>query len=199
MSPDDGPREPTSASARRSAPASPSSPRRSTSRRRHARARRRGHRGRGREPRAGPRAKARASTATRSAGTSSATCSRTRRRSSTASASSCTRSTPTRRRGGSTIPALVEVNLSRRAVEVGHRARGPAAFLELYGDVRGLMTMPPASRRSRGVAPVLPRACASSPSEHGLRELSMGTSQDYRVAAEEGATLVRVGSVLYGE
>ena len=34
--------------------------------------------------------------------------------------------------------------------------------------------------------------------EHGLAELSMGTSQDYRVAAEEGATLVRVGSVLYG-
>jgi uncharacterized pyridoxal phosphate-containing UPF0001 family protein len=35
--------------------------------------------------------------------------------------------------------------------------------------------------------------------EHGLRELSMGTSQDYRVAAEEGATLVRVGSVLLQE
>ncbi len=34
--------------------------------------------------------------------------------------------------------------------------------------------------------------------EHGLHELSMGTSQDYRVAAEEGATLIRVGSVLYG-
>jgi uncharacterized pyridoxal phosphate-containing UPF0001 family protein len=32
---------------------------------------------------------------------------------------------------------------------------------------------------------------------HGLVELSMGTSQDYRVAAEEGATLVRVGSLLY--
>ena len=35
--------------------------------------------------------------------------------------------------------------------------------------------------------------------QHGLKELSMGTSQDYRVAAEEGATLVRIGSVLYGE
>ena len=35
--------------------------------------------------------------------------------------------------------------------------------------------------------------------EHSLTELSMGTSQDYRVAAQEGATLVRVGSVLYGE
>jgi PLP dependent protein len=35
--------------------------------------------------------------------------------------------------------------------------------------------------------------------QYGLQDLSMGTSQDYRVAAEEGATLVRVGSVLYGE
>jgi uncharacterized pyridoxal phosphate-containing UPF0001 family protein len=34
---------------------------------------------------------------------------------------------------------------------------------------------------------------------HGLRELSMGTSQDYRVAADEGATMVRLGSVLYGK
>jgi uncharacterized pyridoxal phosphate-containing UPF0001 family protein len=34
---------------------------------------------------------------------------------------------------------------------------------------------------------------------YGLRELSMGTSQDYRVAADEGATMVRVGSVLYGK
>ena len=34
---------------------------------------------------------------------------------------------------------------------------------------------------------------------HGLRQLSMGTSQDYRVAAEEGATYVRVGSTILGE
>jgi hypothetical protein len=33
--------------------------------------------------------------------------------------------------------------------------------------------------------------------EHGLTELSMGTSQDYKVAAEEGATMIRIGSVLY--
>ena len=43
------------------------------------------------------------------------------------------------------------------------------------------------------------RRLAELAHEHGLTELSMGTSQDYRVAAEEGATLVRVGSVLYGE
>ena len=35
--------------------------------------------------------------------------------------------------------------------------------------------------------------------QHGLQELSMGTSQDYRIAVEEGATLIRVGSVLYAD
>jgi uncharacterized pyridoxal phosphate-containing UPF0001 family protein len=43
------------------------------------------------------------------------------------------------------------------------------------------------------------RRLAELAREHGLTELSMGTSQDYRVAAQEGATFVRVGSVLYGE
>jgi uncharacterized pyridoxal phosphate-containing UPF0001 family protein len=43
------------------------------------------------------------------------------------------------------------------------------------------------------------RRLAELAREHGLRELSMGTSQDYRVAIEEGATLIRVGSVLYAE
>ena len=50
--------------------------------------------------------------------------------------------------------------------------------------------------------PPAPRSCArlrELASEHGLSELSMGTSQDYRVAVEEGATLVRLGSVLYQE
>ena len=41
-------------------------------------------------------------------------------------------------------------------------------------------------------------ACASSPRRHGLRRLSMGTSQDFAVAVEEGATIVRVGTRLYG-
>ena len=40
-------------------------------------------------------------------------------------------------------------------------------------------------------------ACAELAEQYGLRELSMGTSQDYRVAADEGATMVRLGSVLY--
>ena len=60
------------------------------------------------------------------------------------------------------------------------------------------MTMPPETADPEASRPYF-RRLAELAREHGLRELSMGTSQDYRVAAEEGATLVRVGSVLYGE
>ena len=59
------------------------------------------------------------------------------------------------------------------------------------------MTMPPASDEPEASRPYF-RRLRELAEEHGLRELSMGTSQDYRVAAEEGATYVRVGSVLYG-
>ena len=59
------------------------------------------------------------------------------------------------------------------------------------------MTMPPAAADPEASRPFF-RRLRELAAEHGLRELSMGTSQDYRVAAEEGATLVRVGSVLYG-
>jgi uncharacterized pyridoxal phosphate-containing UPF0001 family protein len=96
-----------------------------------------------------------------------------------------------------TIPALVEVNLSGEATKSGITPEELPRFLELYGDVRGLMTMPPASDDPEGSRPYF-RRLRELAEEHGLRELSMGTSQDYRVAAEEGATYVRVGSVLYG-
>ncbi len=59
------------------------------------------------------------------------------------------------------------------------------------------MTMPPFTDDPEDEPAAFRRACASSPAQHGLRQLSMGTSQDYRVAAEEGATIVRLGTVLY--
>jgi len=96
-----------------------------------------------------------------------------------------------------TIPALVEVNLSGEPTKSGIPPDDLARFLELYPDVRGLMTMPPASDDPEASRPYF-RRLRELAHEHGLRELSMGTSQDYRVAAEEGATYVRVGSVLYG-
>jgi uncharacterized pyridoxal phosphate-containing UPF0001 family protein len=95
------------------------------------------------------------------------------------------------------IPALVEVNLSGEPTKSGVAPADLAAFLQVYGDVRGLMTMPPLAGDPEGSRPYF-RQLRELAAAHGLRELSIGTSQDYRVAAEEGATYVRVGSVLWG-
>jgi pyridoxal phosphate enzyme (YggS family) len=95
------------------------------------------------------------------------------------------------------IPALVEVNLSGEATKSGIKPEQLSRFLSLYDDVRGLMTMPPETDDPEASRPYF-RRLAELAREHNLRELSMGTSQDYRVAAAEGATLVRIGSVLYG-
>jgi PLP dependent protein len=95
-----------------------------------------------------------------------------------------------------TVPALVEVNLSGEETKSGIAPDELPRFLELYPDVRGLMTMPPLADDADESRPYF-RRLRELALEHGLRELSMGTSQDYAVAAEEGATLVRVGSVLY--
>jgi hypothetical protein len=100
-----------------------------------------------------------------------------------------------------TIPALVEVNLSGEESKSGVRPADLAGFLaalrDLGVEVRGLMTMPPLSDDPERSRPFF-RELALLAGEHGLPELSMGTTQDYRVAAEEGATFVRVGSVLFG-
>jgi pyridoxal phosphate enzyme (YggS family) len=97
-----------------------------------------------------------------------------------------------------TIPALVEVNLSGEPTKSGVAPDDLQHFLELYPDVRGLMTMPPATDDPESSRPWF-RRLRDLAEAHGLRELSMGTSQDYRVAVEEGATFVRLGSVLWRE
>jgi PLP dependent protein len=94
------------------------------------------------------------------------------------------------------IPALVEVNLSGEATKSGVAPDELGAFLGLYRDVRGLMTMPPLADDPETSRPYF-RRLRELAAEHRLSELSMGTSQDYRVAVEEGATLIRVGSVLW--
>jgi hypothetical protein len=96
------------------------------------------------------------------------------------------------------IPALVEVNLSGERTKSGVAPEALEEFLGLYDDVRGLMTMPPATDDPDASRPYF-RRLRELAEASGLRELSMGTSQDYRVAVEEGATLVRVGSILYRE
>jgi len=95
-----------------------------------------------------------------------------------------------------TIPALVEVNLSAEESKSGVAPEALPAFLELYPQVRGLMTMPPFTDDPETSRPYF-RRLRDLATNYGLKELSMGTSQDYRVAVEEGATLVRVGSVLF--
>jgi hypothetical protein len=95
------------------------------------------------------------------------------------------------------IPALVEVNLAGEETKSGIPEAELESFLELYGDVRGLMTMPPETSDPKASRPYF-RRLRELAEQHGLQELSMGTSQDFRVAVDEGATLVRLGSVLYG-
>ena len=62
--------------------------------------------------------------------------------------------------------------------------------------VSGLMTMPPFTEKAEDSRRYFARL-AELAAEHGLERLSMGTTQDYEVAVEEGATIVRLGSVLY--
>jgi len=97
-----------------------------------------------------------------------------------------------------TVPALLEVNLSGEQSKSGVDPDDLSRLIESYPDVCGLMTMPPETSDPEVSRPYF-RRLRELAQQHGLSDLSMGTSQDYRVAAEEGATLVRLGSVLYGE
>ncbi len=94
------------------------------------------------------------------------------------------------------IPALVEVNLSGEETKSGVPESELDALIAAYPNVRGLMTMPPETADPESSRPYF-RRLGELAAERDLAELSMGTSQDYRVAAEEGATLIRIGSVLY--
>lgn len=95
------------------------------------------------------------------------------------------------------LRVLVEVNVAGEEGKGGVAPEDVGAFVERCPvPVAGLMTMPPlaaAPEDSRPWFRVLRRLAA----EHGLSELSMGTTQDYEVAVEEGATLVRIGTRLF--
>jgi pyridoxal phosphate enzyme (YggS family) len=94
------------------------------------------------------------------------------------------------------IPALVQVNLAGEETKSGISPDDLPRFLELYPDARGLSTMPPFADDPEESRPYF-RKLREMAEQHGLTQLSMGTSQDYKVAAEEGATMIRIGSVLY--
>jgi PLP dependent protein len=99
------------------------------------------------------------------------------------------------------VPALVEVNVSGEETKSGVDPDELDAFLAAVRgegvEIRGLMTMPPFADDPEESRPYF-RRLRELAEARGLSELSMGTSQDYRVAAEEGASIVRIGSVLFG-
>jgi len=94
------------------------------------------------------------------------------------------------------VPALVQVNLAGEESKSGIAPEELPRFLELYPRVQGLSTMPPATNDPERSRPYF-RKLRKLAEQHDLTELSMGTSQDYKVATQEGATMIRIGSVLY--
>ena len=102
-----------------------------------------------------------------------------------------------RRHANPATEVLVEVNVAGEQGKGGVEPSELPAFIERCPvRVGGLMTMPPFSQDPEASRPHFARL-AELAAEHGLGRLSMGTSQDWRVAVEEGATIIRLGTVLY--
>ena len=92
---------------------------------------------------------------------------------------------------------LIQVNVAGEESKEGINPAELGDYIERCpSPVTGLMTMPPFVERAEDSRRHFARL-AELAAEHGLERLSMGTSQDYEVAVEEGATIVRLGSVLY--
>jgi PLP dependent protein len=92
---------------------------------------------------------------------------------------------------------LLEVNVAGEEAKAGVAPERIAHYLENQPlPVAGLMTMPPLAEDPESSRPWF-AALRELADRHGLEHLSMGTSQDYVVAAEEGATIVRIGTSLY--
>ena len=92
---------------------------------------------------------------------------------------------------------LVEVNLAGEESKAGIAPEALGEFIDsVPARVVGLMTMPPFAENPEGSRPYFTRL-AGLAADHGLERLSMGTSQDWEVAVEEGATTIRLGTSLY--
>ncbi len=99
--------------------------------------------------------------------------------------------------GGADTEVLIEVNVAGEEGKGGVAPADLAAFVERCPvRVGGLMTMPPFSRDPEASRPHFARLAALADA-HGLERLSMGTSQDWRIAVEEGATIIRLGTALF--
>jgi len=106
------------------------------------------------------------------------------------------------RGAGGRLPCYLEVNISGEATKqgIGPEELGPlltqvASYSHI--EVAGLMTVAPQVPDPEQVRPVF-RALRELALAHGLRGLSMGMSEDYPVAVEEGATAIRIGRALFG-
>jgi uncharacterized pyridoxal phosphate-containing UPF0001 family protein len=101
------------------------------------------------------------------------------------------------RHGDADTEVLVEVNVAGEEGKGGVTPAQLGDFIERCPvTVSGLMTMPPFSQDPEASRPYFARL-AELAGEYGLARLSMGTSQDYEVAVQEGATIVRLGTILY--
>jgi pyridoxal phosphate enzyme (YggS family) len=98
---------------------------------------------------------------------------------------------------GSLPRVLVQVNIAGEASKEGIASDKLAEFISSCPfEISGLMTMPPLAADPED-ARLYFRRLTELARMHGLKELSMGTTQDFEVAIEEGATLIRVGSALF--
>ena len=109
---------------------------------------------------------------------------------------------------GLTVDVLIEVNVAGEEQKYGITPKNAAELAQTVAeapslDLRGLMTMAPFVDDPEAVRPVFARLrelserLAPDLPEGAMRDLSMGMTQDFEVAIEEGATLVRVGSALF--
>ena len=103
---------------------------------------------------------------------------------------------------GQVVDALLQVNVAAEASKGGVGPDAVGETLDTIGKlahvrVRGLMTIPPEVERAEDSRPWF-RRLRELAGRHGLRELSMGMSGDFEVAVEEGATMVRVGTAVFG-
>jgi PLP dependent protein len=103
---------------------------------------------------------------------------------------------------GQVVETLLQVNVGAEASKGGVAPDAVAEALDTVGKlphvrVRGLMTIPPEVERADDARRWF-RQLRELGERHGLRELSMGMSHDFEVAVEEGATMVRVGTAIFG-
>jgi PLP dependent protein len=100
------------------------------------------------------------------------------------------------------IEVFLEIKLSAEQSKTGARPEDIGALLDAAGrceqlQLSGLMTMPPWSEDPEHSRPYF-QQLAQLARQHGLPKLSMGMSADLEVAIEEGATIIRVGTALFG-